>query len=68
MCCVVEVDVIWGFVNPHPFDGFSVVTRELRVHGFVQRGQFRTIALDVLVAIPAGISAWDIRVSGDFDE
>lgn len=52
---VIEVNVIRRFVDADPLDRFAIVSGKGRIHGTVKRGELRTVPLDVLVAIPAGI-------------
>jgi len=63
---VVEVNVVWSLVNAHPLDGLPVITRIIDIHRFVERSQLRTVALHVLVTVPAGISRRYVRMTGNF--
>lgn len=65
---VVEIDVVRGFVNAHPLDRFAIVTRVSGVHRFVERSEFRTLALDVLVAIPTSVTGRNVRVARDINK
>lgn len=65
---VVEINVVWGFVDPHPFDGFAIIARVVHVHRFMERSELGAVALDVLVTIPTGATRRDIRVAGDIHE
>lgn len=65
---VVEIDVVRCFVNLHPLDRLAIVSRIRGIHRLVERSQFRAVALDVLVAVPAGAPGRDVGNAGNVDE
>lgn len=65
---VIEVNIVRRFMNPHPLDWLAVITRVVDIHRLMERSKFRTVLLNVLVAVPAGISGWNVRGSGNINE
>ena len=75
---VIEIDVVRGFVDPHPLDrltldGISVGIKDWAVkvidsHSLTKSSQFGRSLLDVLVTVPASIGRGNIGVPGMFHE
>ena len=65
---VTELHIIWCFVNFHPLDRLTVVERMSFIHRAMQRFKLRTLALHMLVAIPARIGGRHIRVVRNIDK
>ncbi len=55
-------------MHPHPLDGFTIVAWVIHIHGAVKRGQLRTLALDVLMAIPTSITGWNVGMASHIDK
>jgi hypothetical protein len=71
---VIEVNVVGGFVNANPFDGLSFDKVAIGIfqldmiiihgHRRAQSSELGRTFFYVLVAVPTGIGAWHIGVSG----
>ncbi len=68
MSGVIEIDVVGSLVNAHPLDGLAIIARIIHIHGAMERSKFRTVFLNVLVAVPACIAAWHVGVTGNIHE
>ena len=66
MSAVIKINVVWCFVDFHPFDWLASLV------GFDHLLQLWTSRLDVTfawsMAIEAGLIGWHIRVTGTLDE
>ncbi len=61
---VAEFYVVGCLVNFHPLNRLAVVEGMRFVHRAVQGFQFRAVPAHVLVAVPASVRRWQIRVVG----
>ena len=59
---VAEFHVVRSFVNFHPLNRLTIIKRMCFVHRTMQWIKLGALALHVLVAIPASIGGWQIRV------
>lgn len=55
---MIEVNIIWRFVDTHPRNGVAGFPR------FADRSQFRAQGFDLRVTIHAGLCSWNIGVGG----
>lgn len=65
---MVEINVIRRLVNPDPLDRLAVVAGIADIHRLMKRRELRAVFLNVLVAVPAGISRRYVRMAGNIDE